>query len=103
MTTPVYMFAQIDVKDYESYAEQYGLPVAQMFAEVGAKILVATPQVELLEGTWSGNWTVLVEIPSAEVARQLYDSERYAPFKRARIDRLTDGGTLAILPGLGPA
>ena len=102
MADPVYMVAMIDVKDYQAYAEQYGMPVGQMFAEVGAEILVATTQPEVLEGSWPGNWTVIVKVPSAEIARALYESDEYAPFKKARIEQLTNATHFAILPGLSP-
>ena len=102
MADPVYMVAMIDVKDYQAYAEQYGMPVGQMFAEVGAEILVATTQPEILEGSWPGNWTVIVKVPSAEIARALYESDEYAPFKKARIEQLTNETHFAILPGLSP-
>ena len=102
MADPVYMVAMIDVKDYQAYAEQYGMPVGQMFAEVGAEILVATTQPEVLEGSWPGNWTVIVKVPSAEIARALYESDEYAPFKKARIEQLTNETHFAILPGLSP-
>ena len=75
MEAPVYMVAIIDVKDYAAYGEQYGMPVGQMFAEVGAEILVATPNPEVLEGDWPGNWTVIVKVPSARIARELYESD----------------------------
>jgi uncharacterized protein (DUF1330 family) len=101
MATPVYMVAMIDVKDYQAYGEQYGMPVARMFAEVGAEVLVATNQPDVLEGSWPGNWTVVVKVPSAEIARALYDSDEYAPFKKARIEQLTNETHFAILPGLG--
>jgi len=103
MADPVYMVAMIDVKDYQTYAEEYGMPVGQMFAEVGAEILVATTEPEVLEGDWPGNWTVVVKVPSAEIARTLYASEAYAPFKKARVERLTNETRFAILPGLGSA
>jgi len=102
MTKPVYMIATIDVKDYQAYAEQYGMPVAGMFAEVGAEILVAADQAEVLEGNWPGNWTVVVRVPSAEIARDLYNSEKYAPFKKARIEQLTHASSLAIFPEFSP-
>ena len=102
MTTPVYMIAMIDVKDYQTYAEQYGMPVGAMFAEVGAEIVVASPEAEVLEGNWPGNWTVVVKVPSAEIARALYDSEKYAPFKKARIERLANETTFAIFPEFNP-
>lgn len=102
MTTPVYMIAMIDVKDYQAYAEQYGMPVGAMFAEVGAEIIVASPEAEVLEGDWPGNWTVVVKVPSAEIARSLYNSEKYAPFKKARIERLANETTFAIFPEFDP-
>ena len=100
MEAPVYMVAMIDVKDFDAYAEQYGMPVARMFAEVGAEILVATTEPEVLEGSWSGNWTVIVKVPSAAIARALYESEAYAPFKKRRVEHLTHETRFAILPSL---
>ncbi len=101
MSEPVYMIGIIDVKDFQSYAEQYGMPVGQMFAEVGAEIIVASDQAEVLEGDWGGNWTVVVRVPSADVARDLYHSEQYAPFRKARMEELANSTHLAIFPALG--
>lgn len=102
MISPVYMIAMIDVKDYERYLEEYGIPVGEMFAEIGAEILVATPEAEVLEGDWQGNWTVVVKLPSADAIHQLYESEKYAPFKKARVEVLTNDNTLAVFPGFQP-
>jgi uncharacterized protein (DUF1330 family) len=102
MATPVYMVAMIDVKDYQAYAEQYGMPVGKMFADAGAEILVATTEPDVLEGSWPGNWTVIVKVPSAEIARALYESDEYAPFKKARVDQLANETHFAVLPGLSP-
>lgn len=101
MSNPVYMVGIIDVKDFESYAENYGMPVGQMFAEVGAEIIAASTEAEVLEGQWDGNWSVIVKVPSAEIARDLYHSEKYEPFKKARQKELANSTTLAIIPALG--
>mgnify|MGYP002868953685 CR=1 FL=1 len=100
MSNPVYMVGIIDVKDFQSYAEQYGVPVGEMFAEVGAEIVAASTEAEVLEGNWEGNWSVIVKVPSADVARDLYNSDKYAPFKKARQDTLANQTTLAIVPAL---
>ena len=100
MGNPVYMVGIIDVKDFQQYTEQYGLPVGEMFAEVGAEIIAATTEAEILEGSWGGNWSVIVKVPSADIARDLYHSEKYAPFRKARQETLANKTTLAILPGL---
>lgn len=101
MSNPVYMVGIIDVKDFQNYAEQYGMPVGQMFAEVGAEIVAASTEAEALEGEWEGNWSVIVKVPSAEIAKALYDSEAYQPFKKARQDELANKTTLAIIPAIG--
>ena len=67
MSNPVYMVGIIDVKDFQAYAKQYGMPVGEMFAEL---------------------------------ARELYNSERYAPFKAARQQTLANQTTFAIVPAL---
>jgi uncharacterized protein (DUF1330 family) len=103
MSAPVYMIGIIDVKDFQSYGEQYGMPVGAMFAEVGAEIIAASDQAEVLEGEWRGNWSVIVKVPSAEIARDLYNSEKYAPFKKARQEQLANDTTLVIVPGFDPA
>ena len=100
MSEPVYMIGLIDVQDFETYAVEYGMPVGAMFAEIGAEIIVASQDADVLEGTWHGNWTVVVKVPNAEAARELHESERYAPFRVARQDRLARSTALAIFPAL---
>lgn len=102
MSAPVYMVGIIDVKDFQTYAEQYGMPVGAMFAEVGAEIIAASDQAEVLEGQWRGNWSVIVKVPSSDIARDLYNSEKYAPFKKARTEQLANETTLVIIPGFDP-
>ena len=101
MSDAVYMVGIIDVKDFETYAEQYGMPVGAMFAEVGAEIVAASTEAEVLEGEWNGNWSVIVKVPSADIARDLYHSEKYAPFRKKRREELANSTTLAIVPALG--
>lgn len=101
MSKPVYMVGIIDVKDFQTYTERYGMPVGEMFAEVGAEIVAASMETEVLEGNWEGNWSVIVKVPSIEIARELYNSEKYAPFRAARQQELAHKTTLAIVPALG--
>jgi uncharacterized protein (DUF1330 family) len=103
MSDPVYMIGLIDVQDFETYAVEYGIPVGALFADIGAEIVVASRTAEILEGTWQGNWTVVVKVPSAEAARELYESDRYAPFRAARQNALANSTSLAIFPALAPA
>jgi uncharacterized protein (DUF1330 family) len=43
----------------------------------GGKILVADPPVDVLEGEWHGDQTVIVEFVSVEAARGWYNSPEY--------------------------
>jgi uncharacterized protein (DUF1330 family) len=43
----------------------------------GGKIIVGSPPVDVLEGEWHGNQTVIVEFSSVEAAREWYNSPEY--------------------------
>jgi uncharacterized protein (DUF1330 family) len=45
--------------------------------EHGTRVLVADENVEVLEGEWHGNRTVVVEYESVEKAREWYESASY--------------------------
>jgi uncharacterized protein (DUF1330 family) len=99
MTEPVYVIAQIETADLPRYREEYGKHVLPLIAEHGGVLLVGSDQAEALEGTWSANWTVVIRFPSRQAALAWYESAAYAPLRRARIETLTSGGNLALVPG----
>jgi uncharacterized protein (DUF1330 family) len=37
--------------------------VAPLLARTGARVLVASPSVDVREGVWEANWTVVIEFP----------------------------------------
>ena len=47
MSEPLYLIAQIGVKDYESYLAEYGLPLLEQFNELGVEVLAASPGFEV--------------------------------------------------------
>ncbi|MEM9840509.1 MAG: DUF1330 domain-containing protein [Pseudomonadota bacterium] len=74
---PIYLLANLSVENLETYLNDYGFPVTPMLLAAGAEILVATPQVETLEGDYTPNWSVVVRFPSQEAAMGWYNSEEY--------------------------
>jgi uncharacterized protein (DUF1330 family) len=102
MTTPAYLIAQIDVKNLDRYLEEYGFPVLEQLKAEGAEVLVGAPDATVLEGEWSGNWTVVIRFPDEDRARRWYESPRYAPLKAARIGRLTNAGNVVLARGFEP-
>ena len=62
----------------------YGRAAAPSLAEGGASVLAADPRPEVLEGTWHGDQTVVLEFESVEAARAWYESAAYEKAKPLR-------------------
>ncbi len=97
MSNPVYLIAQIDVKDCESYLSEYGFPLLEQLTEIGAEVLAADANFDILEGNWPGNWVAVIKFPSEEVLSEFYNSEKYAPLKALRVEKLSNEGTVSGL------
>lgn len=99
MADPVYLIAQIEIEDHEKYFNEYGKGVFPIVMDTGAKVLVASPSVNKLEGEWKGNWTVVIEFPSEKAAiEEWYNSERYKSVSKLRL-KTTSLNNLVIAPG----
>lgn len=99
---PVYMIAQIQIEDQETYFNEYGAGVFPILAGSGANVLVASPTVNTLEGEWSGNWTVVIEFPNEEAALdQWYNSDAYVEVREIRL-AATSLGNMVIAPAFVP-
>lgn len=99
---PVYFIGQVDVKDFEAYMTEYGMPVVGQLIEHGVEILSGTPDSQLLEGEWPECWNVLFKFPSQTVFDDFWHGDAYAPFKKLRREKLTHGGNVVVLPGFDP-
>ncbi|MFI7664636.1 DUF1330 domain-containing protein [Nocardia sp. NPDC049526] len=64
--------------------DEYGRAAGPSMAEFGAVPLVVDGNPEVLEGSWHGDRTVVMEFPSVEAARAWYESETYARAKPLR-------------------
>lgn len=98
-TLPCYLLAQIDIKDHADYLERYAKTVVAQIETSGGEVLVAEPAAEMLEGSWCGNWTVVIRFPDTASARAWYDSADYEPFKRLRADQLTRSSNVVFVSG----
>jgi len=102
LADPFYMIAQIQIDDQQKYFDEYGQAVFPIVMGTGAKVLVATPAVEKLEGEWPGNWTVVIEFPSEKAALDdWYNSDAYTEVRKLRMST-TSLGNLVIAPGFAP-
>lgn len=99
---PVYMLAQIQIEDHQRYFDEYGTAVFPLVMGTGAKVLVATPTVQKLEGEWDGNWTVVIEFPSEEAAvDDWYNTDAYGEVRELRF-ATTSVNNLVIAPAFVP-
>lgn len=96
---PTYMVAQIGIQDKEAFFGKYGAATRPILERTKAKILVATPTVTKLEGEWLGNWTVVLEFPSAEDAAAWWDSTDYQEGARPHRLQSTSFGNMILAPG----
>lgn len=97
-TETVYVVAQIEVEDWETYREEY-IPVTfERITAHDGEVLVATDEAEELEGEWDGNWTVVIEFPSADDARAFMRDEEYVEVMGARHEAAA-WSDIAMLPG----
>jgi uncharacterized protein (DUF1330 family) len=69
--------------------EAYAKAAAPSIAGHGAKVLVFDENVEVREGQWHGNRTIVLEFESVEKARKWYESPSYQealPLRQAAAD-----------------
>lgn len=71
------------IRDAEGM-KAYGKASAPTLAEHGAAVLVVSDDVEVLEGAWHGDRTVLLEFPSVDAAGAWYTSAGYSAAKPLR-------------------
>lgn len=96
---PHYIIATLDIKDRTRYA-QYEAGFMDVFSRYQGKMLAVDEEVDVMEGDWSCTRTVLIEFPSAEAARQWYQSKEYTELARHRLAAST--GNIALVAGLPP-
>jgi uncharacterized protein (DUF1330 family) len=91
-----YVILTEDIKDPAGMAE-YGKLAMQ--AMEGATIVAVDHKPQVIEGSWHGSQTVVLEFESVEAARAWYESEAYQ--EAAKIRQSAADCNVVILSGLG--
>ena len=88
---PAYVIVDVNINDPADYENYKKLTPASLKPYQGSFIVRGGP-VETLEGDWVPGRIVVLEFPTAEIARQWWDSPEYAPAKiirqRAAVTRM---------------
>ena len=79
-----YIVGQITIHDRPEY-EKYLAGVTDTLVSFDGRVLVASEVVEVLEGNWPANRTVVVEFPSMDAAKGWYESPSYRTVVQHRI------------------
>jgi uncharacterized protein (DUF1330 family) len=80
---PAYVIVQITIEDAVVYEEYRRLAPASI-ARYDGRYLVRGGASEVLEGSWQPARLVVLEFPTAALARAWWESPEYAPAKQLR-------------------
>ena len=94
---PAYVFAEVNITNPEGY-KAYSAQVPATIAKYGGRFLVRGGRAHALEGEWPEVRRVLIEFPTAEAARQWWDSPEYEQPKALRM--ANSDGRLILLEGV---
>ena len=94
---PAYVFAEVNITNPEGY-KAYSAQVPATIAKYGGRFLVRGGRAHVLEGEWPEVRRVLIEFPTAEAARQWWDSPEYEQPKALRM--ANSDGRLILLEGV---
>lgn len=80
---PAYIIVEVTVFNEEEY-EVYKLLTPASIAAYQGKFIVRGGKTETIEGGWAPQRIVVVEFPSADLARQWWASQEYSKAKAIR-------------------
>ena len=93
-----YVVVDIQVQDPARY-EEYRCQAAPSVAAFGGRYLVRGGACTKLEGDWMPGRFVILEFPSAERAREWWNSDLYRPIKAIR--HATASSKMILVEGTG--
>lgn len=91
------MIADVEVTNPERYKD-YAAQTPASIARYGGRWIVRGGKTQVLEGDWEPGRVVVIEFPSADAAREWFDSEDYQEL--AKIRREASTGRLIVADGV---
>jgi|TARA_B100000315_G_C14590799_1_gene595652 uncharacterized protein (DUF1330 family) len=93
-----YLIVNIEkVKDQDRLKE-YGEKVADHTAKYGGKLLAASPEPTVLEGSLNSIRTLIIEFPDLASLNGWYEADDYQPLKEIRLSAIES--TLSVVDGV---
>lgn len=91
-----YVIVDLEVTDPAGY-EEYRRALGPTLERYGARTVIRSPNVEVLEGEWRPHQVVVLEFDSVDGARQWWESEEYAAIKSLRLK--SSRASIILVPG----
>lgn len=91
---PAYIIGQVTVHDPVEY-EKYLSNFMSAFMLFSGRVLVASENIEIIEGQWPLTRTIILEFPTKDHAKRWYDSEEYQKVVKHRFKAATANLVLA--------
>ncbi len=82
--SPVYMLIQLEITDMDRFFSDYVGHLGPIHKKYGVEVMVGTPEVEVQEGEYNKNFTVVLKFPSAKAQADWYSDPDYQPLKKVR-------------------
>lgn len=80
-----YMIVLCNIKDRETFIQEYAIPTAKLIAEHGGEYVVRAPGVETIEGDFGdGLSAVISKWPSKDTIKAFWASPAYEALKARR-------------------
>jgi len=96
---PVYMLIQLEITDMDRFFSDYVGPLRPIHQRHNVEVLVATPEVNVLDGEYDKNFTVVLKFPSAKAQADWYADPDYQPLKQVRAQTTNPkNSTLIVMP-----
>ena len=80
---PAFLIADIDVKDADVY-QDYRSANPDIVNKFGGRYVALGGEVNVLEGDWHPNRTVIIEFPDMDALMAFYSSEEYVALREIR-------------------
>jgi uncharacterized protein (DUF1330 family) len=78
-----YVLSQLTVNDYKKFRECIR-HMPETLAKYGGELVVASQNIEVMEGCWDKQMFIALEFPCIENAKNWYESDEYRPYKAVR-------------------
>jgi len=101
VTKPAYIMVQMKVASLEELIQRYAQFAIPILHKHGGEMIAGTPEPNVKEGDWNGNWAAVLKFPSMEAAEGWYNSAEYQPYKELRMNELqSEPGRVVMISGM---